>query len=114
MKYALLINERVGGYEQLSEDELAAITAEYVELVNDERVLGAEQLQPATTATTVRVQDGEMLLTDGPFADTKEILAGFYLLEADDLDGAIAVAARIPAARMGGSVEVRPIVERQS
>ncbi|MDX6699996.1 MAG: hypothetical protein QOF26_222 [Baekduia sp.] len=112
MKYALLINERVGGYEQLSEDELAAITAEYVELVNDERVLGAEQLQPATTATTVRVQDGEMLLTDGPFADTKEIFGGYYIVDARDLDAALAFAARMPAARLGGSVEVRPLVER--
>jgi hypothetical protein len=112
MKYALLINERVGVYEQLSEAERAAITAEYVELVNDERVLGAEQLQPATTATTVRVQDGEMLLTDGPFADTKEIFGGYYIVEARDLDAALAFAARMPSARLGGSVEVRPVVER--
>jgi hypothetical protein len=112
MKYALLINERVGAYEQLGEDELAAITAEYVELVKDERVLGSEQLQPATTATTVRVQDGEMLLTDGPFADTKEIFGGYYIVDARDLDDALAFAARMPAARLGGSVEVRPVVER--
>jgi hypothetical protein len=112
MKYALLINERVGAYEQLSEAERAAITAEYVALVEDERVLGAEQLHPATTATTVRVQDGEMLLTDGPFADTKEIFGGFYLVEARDLDAALELAARMPAARLGGSVEVRPMVER--
>jgi hypothetical protein len=112
MKYALLINERVGVYEQLSEAERAAITAEYVELVNDERVLGAEQLQPATTATTVRVQDGEMLLTDGPFADTKEIFGGYYIVEARNLDAALELAARMPAARLGGSVEVRPVVER--
>jgi hypothetical protein len=112
MKYALLINERVGVYEQLSEAERAAITAEYVELVNDERVLGAEQLQPAATATTVRVQDGEMLLTDGPFADTKEIFGGYYIVEARNLDAALELAARMPAARLGGSVEVRPVVER--
>jgi hypothetical protein len=112
MKYALLINERVGVYEQLSEAERAAITAEYVELVNDERVLGAEQLQPAATATTVRVHDGEMLLTDGPFADTKEIFGGYYIVEARNLDAALELAARMPAARLGGSVEVRPVVER--
>jgi hypothetical protein len=112
MKYALLINERVGLAEQLSADELAAITAEYVELVKDERVLGAEQLHPATTATTVRVQDGEMLLTDGPFADSKEIFGGYYIVDARDLDAALELAARMPAARLGGSVEVRPVVER--
>jgi hypothetical protein len=112
MRYALLINERAGAYDQLTADELGAITAEYVELVQDERVLAAEQLQPATTATTVRVQDGEMLLTDGPFADTKEIFGGYYLVEARDLDDALELAGRMPAARLGGSVEVRPLVER--
>jgi hypothetical protein len=112
MKYALLINEPVGVYEQLSEAERAAITAEYVELVQDERVLGAEQLQPATTATTVRVQDGEILLTDGPFADTKEIFGGFYIVDARDLDAALELAARMPSARLGGSVEIRALVER--
>ena len=68
---------------------------------------GGDQLQPPTTATTVRVDDGKTLTTDGPFAETKEVLGGYYLVEADDLDGAIEVAARIPAARMGGSIEVR-------
>jgi hypothetical protein len=112
MKYALLINERDGAYEQLGEAERAAITAEYVELVTDERVLSSEQLQPATTATTLRVQDGETLLTDGPFADTKEIFGGYYILDAHDLDEALAFAARMPAARHGGSIEVRGLVER--
>jgi hypothetical protein len=112
MKYALLINERIGAYEQLSADQRAAVTAEYVELVQDERVLGSEQLQPATTATTLRVEDGEVLLTDGPFAETKEIFGGYYILDAHDLDEALAFAARMPAARFGGSIEVRPLVER--
>ena len=67
-------------------------------------------LVPAETATTVRVQDGRTLVTDGPFADTKEIFAGFYLVEADDLDQATELAARIPAVRIGGSVEIRPVV----
>jgi hypothetical protein len=112
MKYALLINERVGAYDQLSADQRAAVTAEYVELVQDERVLGSEQLQPATTATTLRVRDGEVLLTDGPFADTKEVFGGYYILDAHGLDEALAFAARMPAARFGGSIEVRPVVER--
>ena len=60
----------------------------------------------------MRVEDGEVLLTDGPFVDAKEYLGGFYLFEADDLDAALELAARIPAARMGGAVEVRPLVER--
>ncbi len=75
-------------------------------------VTGGAQLQPPTTATTVRVEDGKTLTTDGPFAETKEVLGGYYLVEADDLDAAIELAARIPAARMGGAVEVRPLVER--
>ena len=72
----------------------------------------AQELQPAATATTVRVDGGETLTTDGPFAETKEALGGFYLIEADDLDAALEIAARMPAARLGGSVEVRPLVER--
>ena len=75
-------------------------------------VIGGNQLQPAETATTVRVEDSKIATTDGPFAATKEVLGGYYLLEADDLDVALDVAARIPAARMGGAVEVRPVVER--
>ncbi|MDQ4026397.1 MAG: YciI family protein, partial [Actinomycetota bacterium] len=70
------------------------------------------QLQMPETATTVRVADGETLLTDGPFVDAKEYLGGIFLLEADNLDAATALAARVPAARMGGAVEVRPVVER--
>jgi hypothetical protein len=112
MKYALLINERPGAYEDLSGQEREAVSAEYVTLMQDKRMIGGEQLQSADTATTVRIQDGELLLTDGPFADTKEIFGGFYIVEAVNLDGALELAARIPAARLGGSVEVRPLVER--
>ncbi len=71
---------------------------------------GGAQLQPAESATTVRVQNGSTLTTDGPFAETKEALGGYWVLEADDLDAAIEFAARIPAARLGGAVEVRPLV----
>ena len=70
------------------------------------------QLRPAETATTVRAQDGKTLTTDGPFVAIKEALGGFLTFEADDIDAAIELAARIPAARMGGAVEVRPIFER--
>jgi hypothetical protein len=114
MKYALLIYTRgtVEEYERLSEEERQSITDEYLALAQEPGVLGAEQLQPAESATTVRVADGKTLTTDGPFADTKEILGGLYLVEANDLDRALELAERIPAARLGGAVEVRPLVER--
>ena len=85
---------------------------EYLAIGQSPGVIGGERLQPVETATTVRVQDGETLLTDGPFVDAKEHLGGYLLVEADDLDAALEIAARIPAARMGGAVEVRPLVER--
>jgi hypothetical protein len=114
MKYALLIYTAPGSWEALNEDEQNAVHGEYMALTDAPGMVGGEQLQPAETATTVRVNQGQALTTDGPFADTKEIFAGYYLLEAADLDAAVGVAAKIPAARMGGSVEVRPIVEMGS
>ena len=114
MKYALLIYTKPGAMDGLSDDERKAITAEYFAVSDDPSVVSGEQLMPIETATTVRVNDGQTLTTDGPFADTKEVFGGYYLLEADNIDPAIELAARIPAARMGGSVEVRPLVERQS
>ncbi len=111
MKYALLIYDRPGTYDKLGDDERDAVFGEYFAISEAPGVFGGAQLQPVETATTVRVDGGRTLTTDGPFADTKEIFGGFYLLEADDLDAAIDVAARLPAARMGGAIEVRPIVE---
>ncbi len=99
-------------FERLPADERQAIVDEYLAIRRTPGVLGGEQLQPADTATTVRVEHGETLLIDGPFVDAKEHLGGFIVFEADDLDAAIELAARIPAARMGGAVEVRPLVER--
>jgi hypothetical protein len=114
MKYALLIYPgraaEVG--ERLPEEEQRSIRAEYLALAQEPGVLGAEQLQPPESATTVRVEDGKTLTTDGPFANTKEFLGGLYLIEADNLDVALERAARIPAARLGGAVEVRPLVEQ--
>jgi hypothetical protein len=114
MKYMLLIHSSTARAEfnDLSEDEQRAVTAEYMAIQEAPGVTGGAQLQPASTATTVRVEDGRTLTTDGPFAETKEELGGYYVFEADDLDAAIEIAARIPAARMGGAIEVRPIVER--
>jgi hypothetical protein len=104
--------EATSGYEALSEEEKQSVMGEYLSISQTPGVTGGAQLQPATTATTVRGGEGGTLTTDGPFADTKEALGGYYLLEAEDLDAAIEIAARIPAARMGGAVEVRPLVER--
>jgi hypothetical protein len=112
MKYALLIYTRPGSWEELSQEEQASVQGEYMALSDAAGIVGGEQLHGTESATTVRVPNGQALTTDGPFADTKEVLAGFYLVDASDVDGAIALAARVPAARMGGSVEVRPIVER--
>jgi hypothetical protein len=112
MRYAVLIYDKPGSYESLAPDEFEKVMAEYGPITADPAVRGGAQLQPVHTATTVRVQGGETLLTDGPFADTKEVFGGFYLIDVPDLDAALQFAARIPSARLGGAVEVRPIVER--
>jgi hypothetical protein len=112
MKYLLQIYPPKDELEQLSKEELDALVREYMEVGQSPGVIGGDQLQPVETATTVRVQDGQTLLTDGPFVDAKEHLGGYLVVAADDLDTALEIAARIPAARMGGAVEVRPLVER--
>src|SRR5271157_5177652 len=101
MQYMLQIytGEAMAAWERLSEQEQSAVSSEYMAIMQTPGVSGGAQLQPAMTATTVRVQDGATLTTDGPFPETKEALGGYYLLEADDLDAAIELAARIPAAR---------------
>jgi len=99
-------------FDGLPEAEQKAILGEYMAISQAPGVTGGDQLQPPETATTVRVQDGRTLTTDGPFAETKDALGGYYQFEADDLDAAIDIASRIPAARLGGAVEVRPVVER--
>ena len=106
MKYMLLI------YTPDETRSDPATTAEYMAIAELPGTLGGAELQPAATATTVRVENGGAVTTDGPFAETKEVLGGYYLFEADDLDAALDVAARVPAARFGGAVEVRPLVER--
>ena len=114
MRYLLQIYsvDARADFERLPAHEQEAIVGEYMAVRQSPGVVGGEQLQPVETATTVRVEDGQALLTDGPFVDAKEHLGGFFLVEADDLDAALEIAARIPAARMGGAVEVRPLVER--
>jgi len=111
MKYIALIYTSGNGGSDLSEDEQKAVFGEYVALSDDPKTLGGDQLAGADTATTVRVDGGETLTTDGPFVETKEELGGYYVIDAGDLDEAVAFAARIPAARFGGAIEVRPVVE---
>jgi hypothetical protein len=111
MKYALLIYTKPASDESAPEVNSAAVHDEYMAISGEPGCVGGAHLQPVETATTVRLVDGQTLVTDGPFADTKEVFGGFYLFEAENLDDATAVAARIPAVRFGGSVEVRPIVE---
>ena len=111
MQYALLIYERPGAYSGFTDEQRQAISAEYLAIRHDTRVIGGAQLKPVDAATTVRLVDGESLITDGPFADTKEVFGGYYVLEADNVEGALEIARRIPAVRLGGAVEVRPMVE---
>lgn len=117
MKYMLMIHQgssptpRTDDWDTLSKEEQQAVYADYKALNETPGVSAGAQLQEPDTATTVRVQDGKTLTTDGPFVATKEALGGYLLFEADDLDAAIELAARIPAARMGGAIEVRPVVE---
>jgi hypothetical protein len=118
MKYMLLIHQGSAPtpYDQeawgrLSEDEQQAVYGAYKTINETPGVSPGLQLQPPETATTVRVEDGATLTTDGPFVAIKEALGGYFVFEADDLDAAIEVASLVPAARMGGAVEVRPVVE---
>jgi hypothetical protein len=115
MKYMLLIHQGdtptpdSPEWGRLSEDEKKAVYTDYQAVNQTPGVTPGEWMQPPESATTVRVQDGKMLTTDGPFVAVKEALGGYLFFEADDLDAAIELAARIPAARLGGAVEVRPL-----
>jgi hypothetical protein len=111
MKYALLIYPRPGSHETLGAEESKSVSAEYWAFREDPRCLGGAHLQPGETATTVSHGGAENLITDGPFANTKEVLGGYFIFEASDMDEVLEVAQRIPAVRLGGAVEVRPLVE---
>jgi hypothetical protein len=111
MKYALLIYPKPGSHEALGGDEYESVNAEYWALRDDSRCLAGAHLQPADSATTIRHGDAENLIIDGPFAETKEVLGGYYVVDASNLDDALEFAQRIPAVRLGGAVEVRPLVE---
>ena len=118
MKYLLLIHQgdtptpdKPEAWDRLSEDEQRAVYRDYQAVNETPGVSPGLWLQPPEMATTVRVEDGKTLTTDGPFVAVKEALGGYLVFEADDLDAAIELAARIPAARLGGAIEVRPTVE---
>ncbi|HEX4016788.1 MAG TPA: YciI family protein [Frankiaceae bacterium] len=110
MQYALMIYAEPAYGDALPEAEREKVRAEFHALLSDERVVEAARLQPAETATSVRVVGGQTLMTDGPFADTKEVLGGFAVIEAANLDDAVELASRIPVARYGGAIEIRPVV----
>ena len=111
MKYAMLIYPKPGSHEAFEGEEATALTAEYMALREDSRCVAGARLQPSEMATTVRYGVGENLITDGPYADTKEVLGGYYIFDAPNLDEALEFAQRIPAVRLGGAVEVRPLAE---
>jgi hypothetical protein len=115
MQYLLLIYDKESDWGKLSEAEQGNMMKEYGEFSKSINQSGhyraGSQLHPVSKATTVRVRDGKKLVTDGPFAETKEQLGGYYLIEAKDLDDAVAIASRVPSARFG-SIEVRPLVGR--
>ena len=113
MQYLLLIYENESQWNAIAETDKQKIYKRYMDLVGDlqSKYKGGHQLQPISTATTVRVRNGKQTVTDGPFAETKEQLGGYFLVEAKDLDEALAIATRIPGAEIG-SVEVRPVVMR--
>jgi hypothetical protein len=118
MKYMLLIHQGTtptprdpAAWAQLPEAEQQAVFAAYQELNQTPGVTPGVQMGEPGTATTVRVAEGKTLVTDGPFVDTKEALGGYLFFEADDIDAAIELAAKIPPARLGGAIEIRPIVE---
>jgi len=118
MKYMLLIHQGstpvpgTDAWEALPQEVQGEVYRDYGEIIQTAGVTPGERMQPPEMATTVRVSDGETLVTDGPFAATKEALGGYLFFEADDLDAALALAARVPAARLGGAVEVRPMAEQ--
>jgi hypothetical protein len=113
MQYLLLIYEAEARWDAVKEADKQKVYQQYGELIQDlqknGKYKGGHQLQPISTATTVRLRNGKKAVTDGPFAETKEQLGGYFLVEAKDLDDALAIAARIPSVHTG-SIEVRPVV----
>jgi hypothetical protein len=111
VQYMLLVYDDPKSWPEFSEEEYGKIYAEYAAVAQNKATKHSAQLQGVEQATTVQVKDGSTIVTDGPFAETKETLGGYYLIEADSLDDATEIAARIPSARLGGKIEVRPVTE---
>ena len=112
MEYLALIHADENGWESLSDDERQAIYQRYMEFSQKPEVVGGAELQSTNAATTVRVRNGDQLVTDGPYAETKETLGGFFILDCDSIDAACRLAAEIPAAERG-AIEVRPVYVRE-
>ncbi|MCA1832632.1 MAG: YciI family protein [Actinomycetota bacterium] len=116
MQYMMLIYQGTtptpgsNEWDELADDEKNAVYRDYMALNETPGVTPGRQMQPPELATTVRVQEGKTLTTDGPFVEMKEAVGGYFFFEADDIDAAIEVASRVPAARMGGAIEIRPFV----
>jgi hypothetical protein len=108
VQYLALIHADEDEWESLDDGDRETIYARYVELAQNENVVGGAELQSSTTATTVRVRDGERLVTDGPYAEVKEALGGYFIFDCDSIDEACRLAAKIPAAERG-AIEVRPV-----
>ena len=112
MEFLALIHGSEDGWNELSDDERQAVYQRYMKFSERPEVVGGAELQETTTATTVRVRNGDSMVTDGPYAEVKEALGGFFILEADSIDDACKLAAEIPAAEHG-AIEVRPVFVRE-
>jgi hypothetical protein len=113
MKYAILLFDNPDNWQNVGDDELQSLRGEYMAVTDAPESYAGAQLHPGETAKTLRKQGDDILITDGPFAETKEVLSGFYLVEAANEERALELAQQIPTlSRMGGAIEVRPIVER--
>jgi hypothetical protein len=113
MKYALLLYDVPSNWADVDEARMSKLYTDYAAVTQDSRTYGGAELHPSHTAKTLRLDGDELIVTDGPFAETKELLSGLYLVEADSVEEAMEVARRIPTlSQMGGAIEVRQIVER--
>ena len=113
MQYLALIHGDEDDWESLSDDDRQSVYTRYMEFGASDKVVGGAELQSSKTATAVRVRDGERLVTDGPYAEVKEALGGYYILECDSIDEACELAAKIPAAERG-AIEVRPVYVQEA
>ncbi len=113
MKYAILLFDNPENWADVTDERMQSMRAQYMAVTEAPESYAGAQLQPQETAKTLRMRDGEVLVTDGPFAETKEVISGFYLVDADTEARALELAQQIPTlSQMGGVIEVRPIVER--